>query len=226
MTESRPIAAIVGENVRRLRTQSGHSGDALARRMRQTFKTAWNTARVSELENGRVSPTAPTLFMLSQALSELLDRPVLVAELLDSDGFAKVGNVGIRATRVAAAFRQDDQGDMTLRIGDLANADELLEELDEHFHNGKPLPKAAGGVRLELVTEVADKSGESERRAALSLGIPEFHLAALSAALWGHSYSEERDRRAGADSSAQKRGRIGRELLKELQKAAASGDDQ
>lgn len=201
--DGRPIAVIVGENVRRLRNDAGLSGDSLAREIRKLFQTRWTTARISELESGRVSPTAPTLFMVSQALGELLSRPVPVAELLSDDGYAEVGSVAIRTTRIAEAFSGED---VQLRIGDFSNSDEL-----------------AGQAKAGLAR--AASSGEGDRRTAYALGIPPVHLVALSAALWGRTYTEERDRRAGPDASPQKRGRVGRELREELKRVIEHGDD-
>lgn len=144
-----------------------------------------------------------------------------------SDGFAQVGNVGIRANRVAEAFDGKDVERLT--IGDMSNADELLDEMAAAFREGKvfrPFPKGTGDVPLDLLMRIIEKSGEAEQRAARSLGIPISDLAAFSAKLWGRSYSEERDRRAGAEAQAQKRGRIGRELRTELREAMGNGDDK
>jgi hypothetical protein len=41
------------------------------------------------------------------------------------------------------------------------------------------------------------------------------------AELWGRTFVAERDRRAGPDVNAQRRGRISRQLKAELQKALA-----
>ena len=51
-------------------------------------------------------------------------------------------------------------------------------------------------------------------------------LAQLSYRLWGGTFTEERDRLAGADANAQKRGRVTRELRAELQNAITDGNDQ
>lgn len=206
--EPRPLAVIVGENVRKLRTAGGHSGEALARELRDLFQVRWTTGRISELENGRVSPTAPTLFMVSQALTQLLSRPVAVAELFADDGFAEVGQVGIRTTRVADAF---DGQVVELVVDDLANSDGLMGAARDHH--------------AKLLMQIEKDSGEAEDRAANALGLRPLHLAALSAALWGRTYSQERNQRAGAEASPQKRGRIGRELRAELKEAASNGDD-
>ena len=218
--DPRPLAVIVGENVRKLRTAGGHSGEALARELPELFQVRWTTGRISELENGRVSPTAPTLFMVSQALTQLLSRPVAVAELFADDGFAEVGQVGIRTTRVADAF--DGQ------VVELANSDGLMGAArDHHAKMSADLASipTAGKQPLELLMQIEKDSGEAEDRAANALGLRPLHLAALSAALWGRTYSQERNQRAGAEASPQKRGRIGRELRAELKEAASNGDD-
>ncbi len=223
--EPRPLAVIVGENVRKLRTAGGHSGEALARELRDLFQVRWTTGRISELENGRVSPTAPTLFMVSQALTQLLSRPVAVAELFADDGFAEVGQVGIRTTRVADAF---DGQVVELVVDDLANSDGLMGAArDHHAKMSADLASipTAGKQPLELLMQIEKDSGEAEDRAANALGLRPLHLAALSAALWGRTYSQERNQRAGAEASPQKRGRIGRELRAELKEAASNGDD-
>lgn len=212
--EPRPLAVIVGENVRKLRTAGGHSGEALARELRDLFQVRWTTGRISELENGRVSPTAPTLFMVSQALTQLLSRPVAVAELFADDGFAEVGQVGIRTTRVADAF---DGQVVELVVDDLANSDGLMGAARDHH--------AKMSADLASIMQIEKDSGEAEDRAANALGLRPLHLAALSAALWGRTYSQERNQRAGAEASPQKRGRIGRELRAELKEAASNGDD-
>ena len=146
--------------------------------------------------------------MVSQALTQLLSRPVAVAELFADDGFAEVGQVGIRTTRVADAF---DGQVVELVVDDLANSDGLIP--------------TAGKQPLELLMQIEKDSGEAEDRAANALGLRPLHLAALSAALWGRTYSQERNQRAGAEASPQKRGRIGRELRAELKEAASNGDD-
>jgi hypothetical protein len=158
--------------------------------------------------------------MVSQALTQLLSRPVAVAELFADDGFAEVGQVGIRTTRVADAF--DGQ------VVELANSDGLMGAArDHHAKMSADLASipTAGKQPLELLMQIEKDSGEAEDRAANALGLRPLHLAALSAALWGRTYSQERNQRAGAEASPQKRGRIGRELRAELKEAASNGDD-
>ncbi|MDS1115306.1 helix-turn-helix transcriptional regulator [Gordonia westfalica] len=223
MADTRPIAAIVGDNVHRLRSQAGLTGDALARELRE-FARTWSTARVTDLEKGRVSPTAPTLFMLSQALSGLTGRPVPVAELLNDSGFAEVGDIAIRATRFAAAFEGQTA---ELVLDDVADWD--LADFGHIEYKG-PATVRGGDLR-----RVFRASGETEKKVARELKLTMLDLAGYSAQLWGCTFSDRRDQLAGADANPQKRGRVSRQLKAELKGEidrsaaqpveAADGDD-
>ena len=76
------------------------------------------------------------------------------------------------------------------------------------------------------VSLMRQRSGLTEYRLAQRLGIGPDFLAAKSFNLWGRTFSEERDRRAGPKANQQKRGRVSRELRAELEKALADGNDQ
>jgi len=68
-----------------------------------------------------------------------------------------------------------------------------------------------------------------EERIRKSLGISAMLLATATASLWKRTFSQERDRRAGAGANAQKRGQITRQMRAELDAAIAAakhGDDQ
>jgi len=62
-----------------------------------------------------------------------------------------------------------------------------------------------------------------------SLGMSSMLLANISASLWGRTFSQERDRRAGEGANAQKRWQVTRQMRAELEAAirvAKHGDDQ
>jgi len=73
--------------------------------------------------------------------------------------------------------------------------------------------------------ETVDNTGEAEARIAKGLGISALRMRLESAYLWGNSFSAERDRRAGPDANAQKRGRVSRELKAELRASISRGRD-
>ena len=76
------------------------------------------------------------------------------------------------------------------------------------------------------VSLMRQRSGLTQYRLAQRLGIGPDFLAAKSFNLWGRTFSEERDRRAGPKANQQKRGRVSRELRAELEIALADGNDQ
>lgn len=79
------------------------------------------------------------------------------------------------------------------------------------------------GLAVERFKQVMERSGDAEARAAKTLGVDAYELAAHSTRLWGMELTSERDRRAnqweedsGQVANPQKRGQITRELLSEL----------
>jgi hypothetical protein len=69
------------------------------------------------------------------------------------------------------------------------------------------------------------RSGLAEQRLAKSLGVSSSHLTDVSFRLWRSTFSEERDRRAGAGANQQKKARVSRELRVEIEKALVHGND-
>lgn len=207
MVSVTPIGQIVGANVRCMRTEAGHTGDALSKALREFGP--WPTSRVSELELGRVSPTVVTLFAVAHGLTSLLGRTVLVADLLRHDGDTEIGRIQLPASVVADAFAGEPTG---VPSGAGAERDHALLA----DYNGPELP-------VDTIRSVLHQSGEPESRIARGLGVSDADLAGYSAQLWGHTFSAERDKLAGVDANAQKRGQVSRKLKAEL-KAAIETD--
>lgn len=161
----------------------------------------WGTGRVSELESGKVSPTLPTLIALCMALSDVSRRPVALADVVLHNGPVKINE------------------SLTIDGSDLAGA-----------LRGEPADwRRESTADALLAMAVRQAGGEAEQRAAQSLGITGGRFQSLAAELWGRSFAEERDARAGADANAQKRGRIARQLKAEMQAALKDrvrGDSQ
>jgi len=93
------------------------------------------------------------------------------------------------------------------------------------FASGTPYPERFKHVKMREVRAVERSLLEADYRLAHSLDLNFARAALEMAALWGRSFTAERDHRAGADANAQKRGRISRELKAELQEAINRGDD-
>ncbi|WP_168706584.1 helix-turn-helix domain-containing protein [Gordonia paraffinivorans] len=197
-----PISTVLGQNVRRLRTDRGLKAEDLAKPLRD-FSPSWSSARIADLEKGRVSPTVATLFVLSYAFTELGD-PVTVGDLIRSDGYVQVGRLPIDAGTVADAF---DGSPARLTVGDVMGLTFSLPDMKFSGPN----------VAVKDLKRVLSDSGETEKKIAKQFGLTATELAAHSVRLWDKSFSARRDELAGPDANAQKRGRVSRELKAELQ---------
>lgn len=188
---------------------------------------------------------------LSHALADAAARgaevgaPLQLADLLESDGNVTLVGAFPRplASVVAAVCRgepwpvlpEDALGPdeaaaerahdrmVSTTAGDIRRGAErnpwVKTILDGWPDNGAPFPITFG---RDAEDSMLRRSGLAEDRAATALGVSREQLSELSFLLWhGRTFSEERDRRAGADANPQKRGRVARELRAELAEALA-----
>jgi transcriptional regulator with XRE-family HTH domain len=219
--EAPTVAEVVARNVRRLR--GTHTADELARKARGRGLN-WGTGRISELEAGKVSPTLPTLFALAEALGSIAGTPVSLADLVRADGFIKINDkLVVKAKKVVASVSSVP---VELTVGDLEGGkDRLADVLRGAMAEMNALPD----YLLDMPGDADDlayrNSGETEERIAKSLGIGILRMRLESTHLWGDAFSAERDRRAGPDANAQKRGRVSRELKAELKASIHRGND-
>jgi hypothetical protein len=207
-----PMAAVVGENAKRLRGE--HSGAALAKAV-TSAGLRWGTARVAELEAARVSPTLPMLLVLCRALSELTGQPIKLADLFAGDTRVEITDrLHVPLAEVRAAL----SGAPVTMATPEKTAGELL--LVDYIEKRRPTDwSAIPARRMALLYRIWNACGEVERRAAYALHIDMGQLVEVMADLWGHTLTEERDAIAGPDASAQRRGIVSRQLREDLRKA-------
>jgi hypothetical protein len=77
----------------------------------------------------------------------------------------------------------------------------------------------------ESVIDWRKTVGLTEERIASGLGISTDQLCDVSLRLWKTTFSAERDRIAGPDANAQRKGQVTRQLKAELVKAITDGND-
>lgn len=218
--DGRELAEVIGHNARRIRTDAGATLDAVGKAARQHGLASWGGTRVSDFENGRVSPTVPTLIAMCLALGEIRRSPLTLAELLAYDGIVAINaDLAIRGAALGRFLggepvrltKRDVPGLPDVDPAALAGgARRLAAAMDR-------LPKRLQDVETGLAFAVQRRSGEAEQRIAKALGVDLLAVAYASAYLYDSTASEERDRRAGAEATAQKRGRITREIRTELE---------
>lgn len=213
------LAAVVGRNARILRGEV--PGDRLASAARN-HGLNWGTGRIADLEAGRVSPTLPTLIAVALALGDVRGAPIALADLLAHDGFVSVTGDLILTGNALVRYVSGD--DVQIQMRDYPGGLDEVARLRENIASVlRPLHPLAEKVDPMLAAGISRRAGEAEERAAKALGVHLHDVIVASAYLWGRTLSDERDRRAGDEASAQKRGRITRQLYDEL-KAALDGE--
>lgn len=207
-----PLRSVIGENARRLRGDA--TADDVAKAARR-YGLNWGTGRISDLEHGRVSPTLPTLAALVLALSDVRRAKVALGDLLgDSENISLTTALNVSSDQLRRFLAGGDMFEFAL-----TSPRDTMAELRDRW------PVRLHGVTAGALMRLLGDFGEPEERLARDLGLDRERLAAEMAALWrGRSFHAERDRRAGADANAQKKGRVARELKAEL-RTVLDGDD-
>lgn len=216
MTRPQTLAKAAGLGARAIRLESGVTLMQVAK-VARFYGLSWNSGKVGQFESGHVSPTLPTLFAVTAALSEVCETPISLADLFPGDGQIVVND---HLTVEAPRLREVLKGAAVQWESRDALAD-VLEHVDEFA----ALPRSLRPVNVDQFRAVAIDLGEPDMRMAASIGADRTTAAAAMAKLWGRTFTAERDARAGSGANAQKKGRVARDLKKEML-AVLHGDDQ
>ncbi|NKZ77516.1 hypothetical protein GTA28_11625 [Rhodococcus hoagii] len=232
---TRDLSTVIGTNAKRLRKEAELTLDQVAIAARQRG-LKWNASRVADFEAGRVSPNLATLTAFALALADAGCADLTFADLVDSDTPVRIndsillGSVVLFDAMNGAAVEPNWGkvliGPGRIKIGDRVLYDGLAErrrEVEEAA--AEQLGRYLKHTDAETVRSILMTSGSAEHRVQRALRLSPELLAAASAALWGRSFSAERDARAGKDANAQKRGQITRRLQSELEGELNGGDD-
>jgi transcriptional regulator with XRE-family HTH domain len=219
------LASVIGKNAQRLRRDAGLTLDqvSIAAKMRGLN---WSESRVADFEASRVAPNLTTLIAVvlclrdagcaKATLTALLHsaRPIQINDSLElSDGQV----VNLVTGRRARTPKPSDP-----KRKKAPSSSTQLEALESAVAELSPPPDVKAILRALIIA-----SGATEERTWKALDISRTELADWSARLWGRTFSEERDRRAGKGANAQKRGQVSRQLREELKaaiEAANHGD--
>jgi transcriptional regulator with XRE-family HTH domain len=228
-TDVARLAVVLGANCKRLRREAGVTQDQLALHARR-YGLKWAASKVGDFEAGRArtAPTFATVLVLCLALEMAMcqgkdmrtRRRVDLADLVQFDGFVKLTETFAPiAAKLAEVCKGSSWPDLySADIRETSDVDRLLSLAPDRF--------GEYGMRVTDVDDMRRRSDQDEYRLAKRLEIDADRLLAESYRLWeGRTFSEQRDRLAGPDANAQKRGRISRELRAQLEKAMIDGDD-
>jgi hypothetical protein len=214
------LAEVAGRNAKQIRGKATLEQMAKAARH---YGLPWTIGRVGSFESGQVSPRLDTLIAVCAALHAVTGRPegVALTDLFEGAGQVAVSDqltmnrtklckvLSGEPVKIAAAKRERERME---NIGAAAEAD---------YRSWQPVLRKKDDLRLRL--RVLADFADSDRALARSLKITEGHAAAAMAYCWGRTFVAERNRRAGADANAQRRGHVSRELKAEL-KEVLDGD--
>jgi len=218
-----PIAVVVGQNCRRIRTEADVTQNMLAKNARY-IGLRWTTSKVGQFERGQNTPTFGTVMAVSIALSWATERNVLPADLVEFDGFIEFNAAfKLAGPKVVAALRGEPWGVLRAEDSGISVDRDFVSKAFAAFAN-RGSPSRYRDLLIGDVAEAQRRSGLDEDRLIKRLGISNDLLAEASVYLWGRSFSDERDRLAGPDANAQKRGRISRNLQKQIEEELARGD--
>src|SRR5690606_23430305 len=217
-------------NARIHRLRHGTKLDDVARSARN-YGLRWSTGRVGDLESGRMPTTLPTLLAVAQALGDATGEPISLSDLTQFDGWVEVNATFIvRGDAIASALSGQP---MKLRARDIRGVTEQVRKtanqaFERWAEDNAMLGRFGEDLPILEVQRVMHEAGVAEQRITKELEVSANVLAVLSLKLWGSSFSAERDRRAGIDANAQRRGQVTRQMKQELRRALeelSRGDD-
>ena len=228
------MASLIGANAHELRISAGLTLDqvSVAARARGL---KWSESRVADFEAGRVAPNLGTLVAICLALADAgcpeatlprLVKYVVPIQINDSLELWDFDLINLMSGRPVEEPEPAEP--------ELGNSVDSFTKITTPYER-----KLAHRLSVDLpkLVRVWRASGATEERMRKALGISSMLLAVLSTKLWETTFSKERDRRAGDNANAQRRGQITRQMRKELQHAIAEntggrqrkrsdGDDQ
>lgn len=241
MTEEpgRPLRAVIGEGVRRVREAAGVQQDTVSRAAR-IYGLTWDRSRVGVLERGEKAISSEELVLLPLVLAEACRRPVKLSDLIAPDTRVELSpTISAAGYMVPKILGGDD-------LDDLPAADLDFPTVADRMYPGQR-PDVAGRkvqVLWERSQTVQDRlrrlapdgmtagefsallggvPSEAEHKAAKRLAEDPHVILGLSSLLWGRSLAEERDRLvdeqhpdASVDRRRALRGRVTRQLVDQM----------
>jgi transcriptional regulator with XRE-family HTH domain len=217
VARSRPsFDAVVGTNVKRMRTERGYSQDDLARLCRDRG-LKWSRSTVAAVEACTKKISAEELVLLPIVLD------VEIEEFVRHQGTIRLGDeVVLRRWQILLILANDGNLETAKPRDDEVSilgrgwVESIRPSLGQEVDRSR---------RTKMKRARASASGEAEQKAARKFGIAAENLAYQAFDLWGRSLTEERDRRleqeinttAASKSVQALRGHITRQLLAELE---------
>ena len=220
---AQPLANLVGSNVRELRQELGLTLSQVATELR-SLGANWSTGWVGDIAAGRGKPSVEVVLLLSLALTQASEEHIISPQaLLDAEG--PVALTPKAVLKPESFNRLVSEGLSDLTLGDTVDGAERLQTAVGSASEIMGTVQRISGAPLTIgqYSTLYSSIGLSDQRAAKKLGLSEAEYLGWCRKLWGHVMSVEVAKRAPADATPQKKGRITRELLAELRTAIGAG---
>lgn len=227
--KARTLAKAAGDGARSIRIEAGATLAEVAKAIR-AYGFPWSTGKVGDFEAGRIPPNLATLIAVAAALGDVRSDEITVGNVALADLFLGEDRIAItdELTMTAEEVRGILTGDSVLAgVGDMpAELGAVVRLVERVRAQEAGRPEWAQEMASDSVIEILGDFADADYKVTKSLGVEDQYVsAAAMMKLWQKTFVAERDRIAGADASAQKRGRISRNLKEQL-RAAINGDDK
>lgn len=218
------IDAVIGRNLAELRQSHGLSQDDVAGAAR-LFGLRWNSARISRMERGDGAVTVETLLSLCVVMSEATDSPVGMPDLLATtdaiqispDATVPARNVSMIVSTDPDYWAPEDEPSPPEAPMSASRPSDIQAIWAAYERIVSPGPMNL--ATLNPIVNARRAWSLTDERNARKLGLSDEDFLVWCFRLWGQLMSAETEARAPEGATAQKRGRITRELLAELQDA-------
>ena len=229
--EVKPLAEVVGENVRRLRGEKSMETVASAAR---AFGLNWSAGSVSAIENGNFKVTVETLMALTSILNneenlirgedepDSYNQGPKLEELFQTTSLIAITKNVVTTPSAVVDWLQGAPLATQLDPQTIGEASEMISiSLSRLKSLRLPNGTTFGDIRTKY-----RNSTTGEQRAAKRAAMDPYELMAWSDFLWGKRFEDRRDEIAGEGSTPQKKGRVTRNLISEIQEAMNSNGNR
>lgn len=220
------LAYVIGRNAKLARLAADLTLDQVAAAARrQGLK--WSESRVADFEAGRFSPNLTTLIAVCLALTDAGCTNATLPQLVSNDMPVEINDslalwgYDLENVLVGKPVRKPQRDDHT------ENPAIHTTEGTRSRWEDAVLKAYRHQTDIPTIRKVQKESGATEARISKALKISPMLLSLMSAVLWGRTFSQERDRRAGRTSKAdaQYRGHVSRQMQAELNAAMEATTD-
>lgn len=229
MTVNNPtLPQVIGMNVKKLRDT--HTLEDVAAQGR-SLGVRWSGGSIRAIEQGEFKATIETLVILAIALDGLetdgktIRGTITLRDLIDSDQPIALTTKYETSTDRLLEFLGGGTSGTALDLNRMISR--MAEGAREWAEEMKSLNLPDTPYDFLLQVEQAGPESAAEHRLAKKINVHVQELRFWSVHLWGKSFEDYRDEIAGPDATPQKKGRVSRGLLEEIQQAMKGnhGDD-